>query len=105
MGEVVLMVIGVEVGDGELHELEDDVLEGLLGFELSLDVCPILVLTGPHEVEQLYVVLQAPTRLTAAPLLTHFDFLGDVHLHVSADLFFWHRVVAVDAEVPALIVF
>ena len=41
----------VEVSDGELHKLKQDIFYALFAFKLVIDVDPILTLTSPHEIQ------------------------------------------------------
>lgn len=51
------MLVGVEVGDGELHELQYDIFYIFFALELILDIAPLLVFARPHEIKQFHVVV------------------------------------------------
>lgn len=55
-----LMLIGFEVGDGELHELQDNVLESSLSLELTLDILPAFSSAVSHKVQKFYIVFEPP---------------------------------------------
>jgi hypothetical protein len=63
------MLIGIEVGDGELHELQDNIFQSSFAFELTFNILPTLSSTVAHEVQQFYVVVEPPIRFGIAAAL------------------------------------
>lgn len=44
------MVIGIEIGDGELHKLQYDIFSAFFWLELVLNIFPSFVITISHEI-------------------------------------------------------
>lgn len=58
--ELLLFVERVEVGDGKLHELEQNVLDAFFALEVVLNLSPVSSIAIAHELQQLDVVVKAP---------------------------------------------
>jgi hypothetical protein len=92
------------IGNGELHELDDDVLQGLLPLELGHELVPAPSFAVSHEIKEFDIILKAPACF--AGLLVVFrilHFLQNVNLDKMPCNFILALVVAIEAEIARIL--